>query len=172
MVKISLTRTGKRNQPHYRVVIRPARSKRDGKALEYIGYYNPRTSPTTVKLELDRVKYWLSVGAQPTDTVRDMLIKEKLLPEYKQPGEKSQKALKREKKDESADQTVPPTPAQSDKKEDVKAEEKSANAKPETTESKGKQSEKKPPPKVDKSSKTKDTTKNEDDKVKNDKKSS
>ena len=116
MVKISLTRIGKRNQPHYRIVVRPARSKRDGKALEYIGYYNPRSNPTTVTLDLERAKYWLSVGAQPTDTVRDMLIKEKLLPEYKQPGEKSKKALKKEKTDAEGEE----------KKENTKVEEKPA----------------------------------------------
>lgn len=95
MVKIRLTRTGKRNEPHYRVVAIKAREKRDSKAIEYLGYYNPRTQPSTFEVEEDRIKYWLSVGAQPTDTVARLLAKKGLyeMPKRefkKKPGKKKQ----------------------------------------------------------------------------------
>jgi len=74
MVKIRLTRTGKKHAPHYRLIAIQARTKRDGEALEYLGYYNPRTTPSTVKLKQDRIKYWINNGAQPTDTVKRLLV--------------------------------------------------------------------------------------------------
>ncbi len=73
MVKIRLRRTGAKKKPSYRVVVADARSPRDGRFIEIIGHYNPRTEPSTVNLEEDRVLYWLSVGAQPTDTVQTLL---------------------------------------------------------------------------------------------------
>lgn len=73
MLKLRLTRTGAKDQAHYRVVVQDARSKRDGRFVENIGYYNPRTEPSTIDLKLDRVDYWLSVGAQPTESVASIL---------------------------------------------------------------------------------------------------
>lgn len=73
MVKIRLRRTGAKKKPTYRVVVADSRTPRDGRFIEIIGHYNPRTEPSTVKLEEDRVLHWLTVGAQPTDTVRKML---------------------------------------------------------------------------------------------------
>ncbi len=71
MVKIRLRRTGSKNKPQYRVVVADARSKRDGRFIEILGHYNPMTEPTaTVKVHEDRALYWLSVGAQPTNTVK------------------------------------------------------------------------------------------------------
>lgn len=80
MVKLRLKRIGKKNQPHYRIVVTPARTKRDGKSLDYLGYYNPRTNPKALKIDKEKTKKWLSNGAQPTDTVRYLLIKEGILP--------------------------------------------------------------------------------------------
>ncbi|RME70955.1 MAG: 30S ribosomal protein S16 [Chloroflexi bacterium] len=73
MVKIRLRRTGAKKKPTYRVVAADARSPRDGRFIEILGYYNPRTEPVTFEIHEDRVLYWLSVGAQPTDTVRKFL---------------------------------------------------------------------------------------------------
>jgi small subunit ribosomal protein S16 len=73
MVKIRLRRTGAKKQPSYRVVVADSQTARDGRFIEVIGHYNPTTQPTTIKLQEDRVLYWLSVGAQPTDPVRRLL---------------------------------------------------------------------------------------------------
>ena len=73
MVKIRLRRTGAKKQPSYRVVVADSRAPRDGRYIEIIGYYNPRTEPSTINIQEDRVLYWLSVGAQPTDTVQNLL---------------------------------------------------------------------------------------------------
>jgi small subunit ribosomal protein S16 len=73
MVKIRLRRTGTKKKPSYRVVVTDSRMPRDGRFIEIIGHYNPRTEPVTVQIHEDRVLHWLSVGAQPTDTVRSLL---------------------------------------------------------------------------------------------------
>lgn len=71
--KIKLTRMGMKKQPTYRVVIQEARSKRDGKYLENLGLYDPRTNPPTVQIKADRVDFWLKNGATPTDSVGRLL---------------------------------------------------------------------------------------------------
>ncbi|MFC1727220.1 30S ribosomal protein S16 [Patescibacteria group bacterium] len=73
MVKIRLFRTGARNQPSYRVVAIDSRNKRDGKVLEILGFYNPRSKPETVEIKMDRVKHWLDHGAQPTKIVKKLI---------------------------------------------------------------------------------------------------
>jgi small subunit ribosomal protein S16 len=75
MVKIRLRRTGAKKQPHYRVVVTDSRSPRDGKFIEIIGHYNPRTEPPEVEIDAERALYWLSVGAQPSEAVKRMLDK-------------------------------------------------------------------------------------------------
>jgi len=75
MLKIKLTRTGKKGQPSYRIVIAEARSKRDGKYVENLGYYNPLASPKVVKIDKKRYNYWVEKGAQPTETVRRLYNK-------------------------------------------------------------------------------------------------
>jgi small subunit ribosomal protein S16 len=75
MVKIRLRRTGAKKQPHYRVVVADSQSPRDGRFIEIIGHYNPRTEPPTVEIDAERALYWLGVGAQPTEAVRRMLDK-------------------------------------------------------------------------------------------------
>ena len=64
---------GKKKQPVYKVVAADSRSPRDGKFIEAIGLYNPKTDPATINIKEDRALYWLSVGAQPTDTVKNLL---------------------------------------------------------------------------------------------------
>lgn len=73
MVRIRLRRVGSKKQPTYRIVVTDGGSPRDGRFIEKIGFYNPRTQPATVLLDEPRALYWLSVGAQPSDAVRQMM---------------------------------------------------------------------------------------------------
>ncbi len=73
MVKIRLRRVGAKKQPSYRVVVADSRSPRDGRFIETIGFYNPRTEPLTAEIKEDRALYWLSQGAQPTEAVAGLL---------------------------------------------------------------------------------------------------
>ena len=75
MVKIRLKRMGMKKMPFYRLVVIDSRSARDGRAIEEVGYYNPMTQPAELKINEERAKYWLSVGAQPTETTRSLLNK-------------------------------------------------------------------------------------------------
>ena len=68
-VKIRLKRFGKKRQPFYRIVVMDGRAKRDGRAIEEIGKYNPKTEPSFIHVESERAQYWLGVGAQPTEAV-------------------------------------------------------------------------------------------------------
>ena len=75
MVKIRLRRMGAKKNPYYRIVVADALSPRDGKCIEEIGTYDPQTSPSEIKVDTERAKYWLDNGAQPTDTVKAILKK-------------------------------------------------------------------------------------------------
>ncbi|MFC9329425.1 30S ribosomal protein S16 [Kitasatospora sp. NPDC057015] len=72
-VKIKLKRLGKIRAPHYRIVVADARTKRDGRAIEEIGIYQPTYDPSKIEVDSDRAQYWLSVGAQPTEPVLAIL---------------------------------------------------------------------------------------------------
>lgn len=74
--KIRLQRRGHKNYAFYSIVIADVRAPRDGKFIEKIGTYNPNTDPATIDLKFDRALYWVQVGAQPTDTVRNILSRE------------------------------------------------------------------------------------------------
>ncbi len=74
-LKIRLTRIGTTHQPHYRVVVAEARSRRDGDPVEVLGTYDPRTKAKQVNLKLDRVDYWLGKGAQPSETLHALIKK-------------------------------------------------------------------------------------------------
>ncbi|BEP29400.1 30S ribosomal protein S16 [Helicovermis profundi] len=74
-VKIRLRRMGAKKKPFYRVVVADARSPRDGKFIDHIGHYNPMTDPADVKIDEEKAIKWLSNGAQPTDTVKDLFKK-------------------------------------------------------------------------------------------------
>ncbi len=76
MVRIRLSRRGKKRQPLYRVVVADQKSKRDGRFIEHIGNYNPHTDPSTYNIDEARALYWLTVGAQPSDAVRRLLDKQ------------------------------------------------------------------------------------------------
>ena len=72
-VKIKLTRLGKIRNPQYRIVVADARTRRDGRAIESIGKYHPKEEPSLIEVNSERVQYWLSVGAQPTEPVLNLL---------------------------------------------------------------------------------------------------
>jgi small subunit ribosomal protein S16 len=72
-VKIKLKRMGKIREPYYRIVVADARTKRDGRAIEEVGLYQPKQEPSLIRVDSDRVQHWLKVGAQPTDPVRHLL---------------------------------------------------------------------------------------------------
>ncbi len=73
MVTIRLRRTGKKKQPSYRLVIADSRSPRDGKFIEIVGHYNPVREPQELEVKADRIRHWISVGAQPSETVVRLL---------------------------------------------------------------------------------------------------
>ena len=73
MLKIRLRRTGARHQPSYRGVVADSRAARDGAFIDYLGHYNPRTDPPTISIDQEKVKKWIGVGAQPTDSVKQLL---------------------------------------------------------------------------------------------------
>lgn len=74
-VRIRLLRMGKIRNPQYRIVVADARKKRDGRAIENLGIYHPKEEPSRIELNSERVQYWLSVGAQPSEPVRAILRK-------------------------------------------------------------------------------------------------
>ena len=73
MLAIRLMRMGAKKSPSYRVVVKEKLSKRDGAYVENVGFYNPTRDPAEVRLDLERVDYWIERGAQPTDTVRQLI---------------------------------------------------------------------------------------------------
>lgn len=75
MVKLRLRRMGAKKRPSYRIVAADSRSPRDGAFIETVGFYDPITDPATINVNIDRARHWLSVGAQPTETVNSLLKK-------------------------------------------------------------------------------------------------
>ena len=74
-VKIRLLRMGKIRNPQYRIVVADSRTKRDGRAIEYVGIYHPKEDPSVIQVKSERVQHWLSVGAQPSEAVQRILEK-------------------------------------------------------------------------------------------------
>ncbi|MEU5550812.1 MULTISPECIES: 30S ribosomal protein S16 [unclassified Micromonospora] len=72
-VKIRLLRMGKIRNPQYRIVVADSRTKRDGRAIEFVGIYQPKEDPSVIEVKSERVQYWLSVGAQPSEAVQRLL---------------------------------------------------------------------------------------------------
>ena len=81
-VKLRLKRMGAKKRPFYRIVAADSRSKRDGKVIEEIGYYNPITEPAEIKINQELAQKWLSTGAIPTDTVRALFKKQGILKSF------------------------------------------------------------------------------------------
>ena len=75
MVKLRLARFGAKQRPFYRIVVMDSRGKRDGRYIELLGTYDPMVTPPAVKLNEERIRYWLSVGAQPTEAVERFVKK-------------------------------------------------------------------------------------------------
>lgn len=73
MLRIRLRRTGQKHQPSYRLVVADKNARRDGDFVEIVGHYNPRTEPVDIGLNEERIRYWIGVGAQPSDTVHRIL---------------------------------------------------------------------------------------------------
>jgi small subunit ribosomal protein S16 len=80
VIKLRLRRMGAKKQPSYRIVAADVRSPRDGRFIEIVGFYNPQTDPYTLQVNEERAKYWLDHGAQPTETVRSLLVKSGIMP--------------------------------------------------------------------------------------------
>lgn len=75
MIKLRLRRMGAKKRPHYRIVATEHSSPRDGRFIETLGHYNPIADPPVIKVDLERVRHWLSVGAKPSDTVAALIRK-------------------------------------------------------------------------------------------------
>ena len=131
-----LTRVGRKNNPSYRIVVTPKREKRDSKAIEYLGHFSPLTK--TIELNKERIEYWLSVGAQPSDTVKRLLIKEKILKEDKKAKPFAKKAgrKKSERDAAEADKKEQEKAAKEAEKEAAKAEAETASEEVATEEEK------------------------------------
>jgi small subunit ribosomal protein S16 len=80
-VKIRLSRVGAKKQPTYRVVVTDSRSARDGRVLETIGHYNPRTEPIDLQIDAEKATRWMAQGAQPSETVERLLRRAGILPD-------------------------------------------------------------------------------------------
>ncbi len=83
MVRLRLRRVGAPKQPSYRVVAADKEAPRDGRFLEIVGFYNPRTQPSTIELQEDRIYHWLSVGAQPSESVSSIFNEINLMDRFK-----------------------------------------------------------------------------------------
>ncbi len=83
-VKIRLKRVGKKKAPSYRVVVADARSPRDGRIIENLGWYNPLVEPSAIQIDAERALRWLNVGAQPTDSVTSLLKRAGIMDRFEQ----------------------------------------------------------------------------------------
>jgi small subunit ribosomal protein S16 len=133
MVRIRLRRVGGKKQPSYRIVAADKESPRDGRFLENLGYYNPRTEPATLRMKEDRIYDWMSKGAQPSDSVKQLFNSAGLMDRYQRfkAGESLegllQEAAAAEEERSGSLKTTGATPAKKEKpqpKEEPKAEEK------------------------------------------------
>ena len=150
MLSIRLTRVGKKKQPIYRVIVLDKRKDPWGKFIENLGNYNPRTNPRTINLKIDRIKYWLSVGAQPSATVHNFLVDEKIIDAKKvkttivKKKEKAKEDKKEVKKEENKkEDEIKKDDSGKDKQEDKKEENKEKEAEKKDSENKDKEEDKK-----------------------------
>ncbi len=105
MIKLRLRRMGAKKQPSYRIVAADSKKPRDGRFIEIVGHYDPKSDPYTLRVDEDRAKYWLDNGAQPTETVRALLVKSGVLPPYQGPStaEAAQAAAEKDAAQEESD---------------------------------------------------------------------
>ena len=111
-VSIRLRREGALNRPYYKVVVADKRSPRDGKFLELVGTYDPKKQGHNSTLKLDRIEYWLARGAQPSDTVRSLIKKNKKMTTSAEPSSQPERETSQSILDEVS-ASSPPTPADS-----------------------------------------------------------
>lgn len=144
MLRIRFFRTGKKHQPFFRIVVTDKRNPpQGGRFLEVVGFFNPFTKEK--KLRPERIKHWLSVGAQPSDRVHNLLVGEGIVKEKKKPVH-----AKTKKKEEKPPASAPPTgaaPAGKEEKPKAKPEPKPADAKPKEEKPAPEKPEPKPEPK-------------------------
>ena len=95
MLKIRLTRMGDKQAPFYRINVADSRSPRDGRFVDQIGTYNPLTVPAQINIDADKAKDWIAKGAQPTDTVRDILANAGIIEKKAKPAKTN--AIKKKK---------------------------------------------------------------------------
>ena len=106
-LKIRLTRIGTRHQPHYRIVVAEARSRRDGDPTEVLGSYDPRAKGSQVKVDLARVDYWLSKGAKPTESLHAMIKRARRSAPAQAPASEPEAAASASEPEDAADAPVP-----------------------------------------------------------------
>ena len=151
MLRIRLSMGGVRKRPIYKIVIADGRYPRDGKFIEKIGSYNPllpKDKKERIKIEAERVKYWMSKGAQPTLRVSRLLGELQIMPMPK-PGNNPQKAIPKKDRKKSAEESKD-APKEEGKKEDLKAEAKKEQPKAEAKKEEPKKEEpKKEQPKAE-----------------------
>jgi small subunit ribosomal protein S16 len=109
-VSIRLRREGTKNRPYYKVVVADRRSPRDGKFIEIIGTYDPKIPGRNSTLKIDRVEYWISKGAQPSDTVRSLIKKNKKPEAIAEPAAKTEQSEQQSVQEPSS----PPAPPAED----------------------------------------------------------
>lgn len=118
-VKIRLTRTGKSHQISYRIAALDTRSKRDGKIIENLGFYNPYNTPS-FKIDKERYDYWIKTGAQPSPSVAKLVVDGKLIYESKRAKQRAKDTLtKKEEIAEVKQEATPPQPAEDKKTEET-----------------------------------------------------
>ena len=91
MLSIKLRRVGKKKEPSFRLIIVDRKKDPWGESIENVGFYNPRTNPKTIDLKTDRIKFWLSKGAQPTATIHNLLVDAKIISGEKQKATRGKK---------------------------------------------------------------------------------
>ncbi len=128
MLKIKLARFGKKKQPEYRIIVNEAKTKRDGKYIDLLGFYSPTQEPKVLKIDEKKYNEWISKGAQPTETVASLFEKlkngEKLMPKRKKVSKKAKKRLAEQKKKQEEQKKEKESDKQKEEKKDDKQEKK------------------------------------------------
>jgi len=106
-VSIRLRREGAKNRPYYKIVVADSRSPRDGKFIEIIGTYDPKTPGNNSSLKVERAEYWISKGAQPSDTVRSLIKKNKKVTTAAKPSSQSEREAPQTTQEEVAPPSAP-----------------------------------------------------------------
>ncbi|MCD4796965.1 MAG: 30S ribosomal protein S16 [Candidatus Cloacimonetes bacterium] len=142
MVKLRLKRMGAIDKPFYRIVALDSRKKRDGVYLESLGYYDPKTDPSTLKVDIEKALNWLKVGAQPSDTVRSLFKKAGVLEKWHNTkfqttaGDKKAKNETKPAEKKTVKKEAKPTEKKAGKKEEKSAEKKPVKKETKTAEKK------------------------------------